>query len=241
LGSHAHAAQPNLAHHFHSYEQQREASFLGMWLFVAQEIMFFGGLFTVYMIYRGRNSGAFALGSHELDVFWGGLNTVVLIASSVTMAFAVKAAQLGKKQVLALFLILTFLLGGVFVGVKYIEYKDKFVHNHIPGHGFEFHPDPQILDGMLASGVLTPEQLPTLEKRVEMFFAIYFSMTGLHALHMLIGMGLIVWLMFPTLKGKFNHDYHNPIENFGLYWHFVDLVWIFLFPLLYLLGRHVGH
>jgi cytochrome c oxidase subunit 3 len=240
LSDHAHVAQPNLAHHFHSYEQQREASFLGMWLFVAQEMMFFGGLFTVYMIYRIRNSVEFALGSQELDVRWGGFNTVVLIASSVTMAFAVKAAQQGRRNALVIFLIATLLLGGVFLGVKYVEYSAKFEHHLIPGHGFEYHPKhPEIVQSLVESGRLSPEQLERLPRRVEMFISVYFAMTGLHALHMVIGMGLIVWLLVPAIKGRFNADYHNPIECFGLYWHFVDLVWIFLFPLLYLLGRQL--
>ena len=235
-GAHAHGHAPNLAHHFHDYEQQREASFFGMWLFVAQEIMFFGGLFTVYLVYRMRNTLDFAIASSELDVGWGGLNTGVLIVSSFTMAMAVRAAQQGKRNPLVLFLIATLLLGAVFVGVKYIEYSTKFEHHLFPGfEDFRFEPPA----GVIEAYGLTPERLEVMNQRARIFFSVYFAMTGLHALHMLIGMGLIVWLLFPAWKGRFNRDYHNPIECFGLYWHFVDLVWIFLFPLLYLLGRHV--
>ena len=228
-------AQSALAHHFESYEQQREASCLGMWFFVAQEIMFFGGMFTVYLIYRMQNYLDFAIASLELDVFWGALNTVVLITSSVTMAFAVKAAQQSNKNKLVLFLILTLILGFVFLGVKYIEYSSKFDHSLIPHWDFAYHVPEEIV----ASLSLSAERVALLENRAEVFFTIYFCMTGLHALHMIIGIGLIIWLLFPAVKGKFNRDYHNPIECFGLYWHFVDLVWIFLFPLLYLLGRNL--
>lgn len=221
------------AHHFDSWEEQREASSLGMWFFIAQEMMFFGGLFTVYLIYRMRNELTFALASSELDVMWGGINTAVLIASSGTMAFAVRAAQMSMTKPLVLFMILTLLLGGVFVGIKYIEYSAKFEHHLIPYWDFDFHiPDAY------AAEMTTAEKEAT-QRGAEIFFAVYFVMTGLHALHMLIGMGLIVWLLYHAVKGRYGRDYHNPIECFGLYWHFVDLVWIFLFPLLYLLGRNI--
>jgi cytochrome c oxidase subunit 3 len=237
-GPHGHGGGAPLAHHFTSYEQQREASFLGMWFFVAQEVLFFGGLFTVYLVYRSRNALDFAIASSELDVFWGGLNTAVLIVSSFTMAMAVRSAQLGKRNPLVLFLVLTLLLGGVFVGVKYIEYSTKIEHHLFPGQSdFHFEVPPSVVEHF----ELGAERVALMQQRAKVFFSIYFAMTGLHALHMLIGMGLIVWLLFPAWRGKFDHDYHNPIECFGLYWHFVDLVWIFLFPLLYLLGRHIQH
>ncbi len=228
-------AHSTLAHHFENYDQQREAASLGMWFFMAQEILFFGGVFLLYMIYRISNAKAFALASSELDVKWGFINTLVLIASSVTMALAVKQAQLGKRKALCLFLIFTILFGFVFLGIKYIEYSAKFEHNTVPGPSFEFHPDPADVERL----GLTAEELVNLESRAEMFFSVYFMMTGLHAVHMIIGIGIGIWLLFPSWAGKFNLDYHNPIENFGLYWHFVDLVWIFLFPLLYLLGRNI--
>ena len=229
-------ANSTLAHHFENYDQQRESSSLGMWFFLAQEVLFFGGLFTLYMVYRVQNAKAFALASSELDVTLGFTNTLVLIASSVTMALAVKAAQLGKKKPLVILLIATLVLGSVFLVIKYFEYSAKFEHHTVPGlESFEFHADPALIEEL----GMTATEIANLEGRAEMFFAIYFTMTGLHALHMIIGLGLGIWLIFPALKGRFNYDYHNPIENFGLYWHFVDLVWIFLFPLLYLLGRNI--
>ena len=231
----ANAHSSTLHHHFESYDQQRNASSLGMWLFLAQEVMFFGGLFTAYMIYRTQNALDFAIASSELDIWLGGINTAVLIASSFTMAMAVKMAMLAKRKALVMNLILTLLLGTTFLVIKYFEYSAKFEHNTVPGAHFEFHVE----DDLIAKYSLTPERLNTMEDRAEIFFSLYFMMTGLHALHMVIGLGIGIWLLFPSMAGKFNMDYHNPVENFGLYWHFVDLVWIFLFPLLYLLGRNV--
>ena len=136
---------------------------------------------------------------------------------------------------IALCLILTFLCAGTFMVIKYFEYSAKFEHNTVPGPTFEFHVPQDLIDEFQ----IGPERLAQMEKRAEIFFSIYFAMTGLHGLHVLIGMGLIIWLLIPTMKDRFNADFHSPIENFGLYWHFVDLVWIFLFPLLYLLGRNL--
>jgi len=232
----ADAHPSTLHHHFESYDQQRHASSLGMWFFLAQEVMFFGGLFTVYMIYRTQNSLDFAVASSHLDITLGAVNTAILIASSFTMAMAVKMAMLGKRKAIVGFLIVTLLFGCGFLVIKYFEYSAKFEHNTVPGAHFEFHVEQELIDHYQ----LTPERVETMEKRAEMFFSLYFMMTGLHALHMVIGVGIGIWLMFPAMAGKFNMDYHNPVENFGLYWHFVDLVWIFLFPLLYLLGRNVG-
>jgi cytochrome c oxidase subunit 3 len=216
-----HAGEPHhplLAHHFETLDQQREASSLAMWLFLVTEIMFFGGLFMAYLLYRWLYPEAFAAGSHHLDIKLGGFNTVVLICSSLTMALAVRGAQRSDRRTLTLFMVLTLLLGGVFLGVKAIEYNDKFAHHLIPGHNF-------LWEG--AGG-----------REVEIFYSLYFAMTGLHALHMVIGAGLILWLLPKCVRGRYSADYYHPIECFGLYWHFVDIVWIFLFPLLYLLGRH---
>ena len=224
-----------LAHDLHSISQQRAAHSLGMWLFMAQEIMFFGGLFTAYVVYRALNPLDFAVASSELDAVLGGVNTLVLIASSVTMALAVKYAQLGKKNMIVLFLIFTFLFASTFLVIKYFEYSAKFEHHTVPGYDFDFHVPADVIQKF----ELSPERIATMEKRAEVFFSIYFAMTGLHGLHVFIGMCLIIWLIFPAMKNKFNVDYHSPVENFGLYWHFVDLVWIFLFPLLYLLGRNI--
>jgi len=210
---------PALAHHFEDLEQQKEASSFGMWLFLVTEIMFFGGLFCAYLIYRRASFGAFAAGSATLDIGLGAFNTAVLIASSLTMAMAVWSAQMSKKKLLVLFLLATFVLGGVFLGVKVVEYGHKFHEHHVPGRHFTW-DDPATAAG------------------AEMFFSLYFAMTGLHASHMVVGMALILYLLVPAARGRFSRDWYNPIECFGLYWHFVDIVWIFLFPLLYLIGRH---
>ena len=214
----SHGHSPFLAHHFDDLEQQKEASTLGMWLFLVQEIMFFGGLFMCYLLYRWKDPTAFAAGSHELSIELGGFNTVVLIASSLTMALGVRSAQQGRIKALVNWLIATGFLGTVFLVVKYFEYSAKWEHHLVPGPNFHF-------AGEIGS-------------RAELFFSLYFAMTGMHALHMIIGLGLLVWLLRKALKGHFSAEYYNPVENFGLYWHFVDIVWIFLFPLLYLIGRH---
>ncbi len=207
---------PGLAHHFETQEQQNEASFFGMWLFLATEVLFFGGLFTAYIVYRTADPTAFAAGSHELDLTLGGFNTAVLIGSSLTMVLAVRAAALGRKKGIVGFLVGTLLLGTVFLGVKAVEYSAKFEHHLLPGPGFQW-------DGAGAPGV-------------EMFFNLYFMMTGLHAAHMIIGMGIMLIMLPFAWRGKWTPQNHNFVEGFGLYWHFVDIVWIFLFPLLYLLG-----
>ena len=208
----------SLAHHFDSLEQQREASTLGMWLFLVQEIMFFGGLFMCYLLYRWKDPEAFAAGSHELSITLGSFNTVVLIASSLTMALGVRAAQTGRQKALVNWLVTTGILGCVFLVVKYFEYKEKWLHHLIPGDHFHF--------------------AGPVGDRAHTFFSLYFAMTGMHAIHMIVGIGILIWLLVKSMRGAFGADYYNPIENFGLYWHFVDIVWIFLFPLLYLIGRH---
>ncbi len=212
-----------LAFHFESFEQQRESATLGMWVFLVTEIMFFGGLFTAYLVYRVGNAAVFAAASSYLDIGLGAFNTAVLIASSLTMALAVRGAQLGRRKVVVGFLIATMVLGGVFLGVKVVEYGHKFHDHLVPGPEFNL------------SGHYTGPR----PERAEMFFSIYFAMTGLHALHMVIGIGVLAVLLIPAWKDRFDADYHNPIECAGLYWHFVDIVWIFLFPLLYLLGRNL--
>jgi cytochrome c oxidase subunit 3 len=214
---------PALLHHFDSVEQQKDASTLGMWLFLVTEIMFFGGMFTAYIVYRTLYPNAFVAASHTLDITMGAINTAVLICSSLSMALAVNAAQLGRRKSLVWFLILTIVLGSVFLGIKAVEYHEKFVHQHVPGPSFHF-------DG--------PEA-----EHAQLFFSLYFGMTGLHALHMIIGIVLLSILAIRAHRGRFGSEYYTPIDMTGLYWHFVDIVWIFLFPLLYLLGGHVrgGH
>ncbi len=208
-----------LDHQFDSIDQQRESSFLGMWIFLVTEIMFFGGLFAAYIIYRGQNSAGFAAGSHELDITLGAFNTAVLIASSLTMALAVWAAQTDRRKATVWFILGTILLGSVFLVVKYFEYGAKFQHHLLPGPDFHW-PGPEKTES------------------VEMFFNLYFALTGLHALHMIIGIGILAVLAWLAWRGVFSPANHNLVEGVGLYWHFVDIVWIFLFPLLYLLGRN---
>jgi len=209
-----------LLHHFDSAEQQKNASTLGMWLFLVTEIMFFGGLFTAYIVYRTLHPAAFVEASHELDITMGAINTAVLICSSLTMVLAVDAASKGSQKNTVLYLVLTIVLGAVFLGIKAVEYHEKFVKHHVPGPSFQF-------EGPEAA-------------HAQLFFSLYFGMTGLHALHMVIGMVLLAILAVRAQAGRFGSDYYTPIDMTGLYWHFVDIVWIFLFPLLYLLGGHLG-
>ena len=215
-----------LAHWYRSWEEQTESVTLGMWFFLVTEVMFFGGIFTAYMLYRSQNPEAFAAASHHLDILLGGLNTVVLIGSSLTVVLSVWFAERGKQRALAFWLLATIVLGLTFLVVKYFEYSAKWEHNLVPGPDFVFHD------------TRAGEHGPVDPNRARMFFHFYFFMTGLHALHMIIGIGVYSVLLFNTLKGKYSVRWHDPIPVAGLYWHFVDLVWIFLFPLLYLIGRH---
>ena len=226
---------PALAHQFDSMEQQKESSTLGMWLFLVTEIMFFGGLFLAYVIYRTKYPEAFLLGSNSLNVVLGGINTAVLIGSSLTMALAIWSAQVNWRRGIVIFLVATIALGGTFLVIKMFEYHDKFVEHHVPGPSFHFveeNPSPHIQR--------IARQDPDLERHASIFFALYFIMTGLHATHMVIGIGILITLVILSAKGKYDAHYYNPLEMTGLYWHFVDIVWIFLFPLLYLLGAHAA-
>jgi cytochrome c oxidase subunit 3 len=207
------------AHHFEDVEQQHTASWLGMWVFLATEVMFFGGMFACYFVYRHWYLEAFASASNHLDVVLGGINTAVLICSSFTMALAVHSAETDRRRPLILFLLLTIVLGLAFLGIKFFEYHTKFEEHLIPGSSFKF-------EGPLAS-------------QTEIFFSFYFAMTGMHAVHMVVGIGLLAALILQARRGRFSALYHTPVELTGLYWHFVDIVWIFLFPLLYLIGRHL--
>jgi cytochrome c oxidase subunit 3 len=214
-----HAHHPRLQHHFDDMAQQTEASTLGMWVFLVTEIMFFGGLFMAYLVYRTASPEGFAEASHHLNVTWGAVNTLVLIISSLTMALGVRAAQTSAPPKTQVFWIVsTMVLGAMFLGVKAIEYSDKFTHHLVPGPDFRWeghHP-----------------------AAAEMFYSLYFCMTGLHALHMVIGLGIMTVIGVMAWRRQFDEDYYTPVEVAGLYWHFVDIVWIFLFPLLYLIGGH---
>ena len=214
----AHAENPNLQHHFYSMEQQLEASTLGMWVFLVTEIMFFGGMFMAYILYRYLYPEAFVEGSNHLNVALGALNTGVLICSSLTMVLAVRAAQVGSRSGQILNLVLTIVLGSVFLIVKYFEYADKFEHHLVPGPNFDM-------------------TLPNAAQQ-QLFFSVYFMLTGVHAAHMVVGIGIMAVILFMAWRGRFSPSYYTPVEISGLYWHFVDIVWIFLFPLLYLLGAH---
>jgi cytochrome c oxidase subunit 3 len=191
-----------------------------MWLFLVTEIMFFGGAFVAYVIYRSKFPQAFEAASHHLNVKMGAFNTAVLIGSSLTMALSIWAAQVNKRKLIVLFLILTMVFGATFLVVKAFEYKEKFDHHLVPGAAFHW------------------EGEAALKGPAEIFYSLYFILTGIHALHMVIGLGLLTWLLVTAWRGAYDSRYYNPLEITGLYWHFVDIVWIFLFPLLYLLGAH---
>jgi len=210
-------SQSALAHQFDDLEQQSEAVTIGMWAFLITEVLFFGGLFTGYAVYRAMYPQSFAEASRHLDVVLGAVNTAVLICSSLTMALAVRAAQFSQRAALIGFLLATMLLGSVFLGVKVVEYSDKFAHHLVPGRAFTF------------EGSHAPQ--------AQLFFSFYFAMTGMHAVHMIIGLGILAVLVVLAWRGRFSSEYYAPIDVTGLYWHFVDIVWIFLFPFLYLISR----
>jgi cytochrome c oxidase subunit 3 len=234
---HEHGEHPAyLRHHFVSMEQQNETTSFGMWLFLLTEIMFFGGLFTAYLIYRNWYYPAFVAASHTLNIFEGSLNTLVLISSSFTMAMGVWCAETKRRQGLILSLVLTLILGIGFLGIKTDEYHEKWVMHHIPGRTFNaqnlIHPDKEAL----AKG--EKPLAPDMAAKSEVYFSLYFAMTGMHALHMIIGIALLCGMLWKAFRGGYMDGHIAFVENFGLYWHFVDIVWIFLFPLLYLISRH---
>lgn len=208
----------HVAHQFDDAQQQFEASILGMWAFLVTEIMFFGGLFAAFFVYITAYAAGFAEGSRHLDVLLGTVNTAVLLASSLTMVLAVRSAQTGSQGGQIGFLALTMLLGMVFLGIKGFEYTHKFAEGLVPGRSF----------------ALTGPNAPS----VQLFFSFYFAMTGMHALHMVVGEAILAVLLVQAWRGRYTREYFTPVEISGLYWHFVDIVWIFLFPLLYLVARH---
>jgi len=220
---HEQDAHYGLQHHFENQEQQKDSATIGMWTFLLTEIMFFGGLFLAYFVYRQWYPLAFASASLKTNLVLGAANTTVLICSSLTMAMGVHFAALGKRMLLVTCLILTLILGSIFLGVKAYEYHDKWVKHEVPGVHFDCRDE---------SGK------PCLDAaHTPLFFSLYFGMTGLHASHMVIGAVILLVLIWQAWHGKFTPEWHTPIEMFGLYWHFVDIVWIFLFPLLYLIDR----
>ena len=279
-----------LAHQFDDAEQQLEAATLGMWVFLATEVLFFGGMFLGYVVYRTAYPAAFAEGSRQLDMVLGTVNTGILLASSLTMALAVRSVQINRSRTAVLFLVATALLGSAFLGIKFYEYEHKFQEHLVPGRDFnlvnllegdrnaesavrgtivELGPDHVGINqgGKLhsyrlgagaqvtingrpatASG-LSPGQavvidaagdtqtLRAVTNRVELFFSFYFAMTGFHALHMIIGICVVAVIAVLAGRGRFCSEYFTPVEMTGLYWHFVDVVWVFLFPLLYLIDH----
>jgi cytochrome c oxidase subunit 3 len=227
-------------HHFETVTQQFDATNFAMWLFLLTEVMFFGGLFTAYLIMRNWYYPAFVEASHQLNIGWGTANTGILILSSFTMAMGVWNAQKQRKGGLVMCLILTFILGLAFLGVKTIEYSEKFEKHHVPGFHYSMSSfldpasDPEV-------HAAYPEDKPLgldMARHTELYFFLYFAMTGMHALHMIIGIAILGYLIVRAQAGDFTTGHFTYIENFGLYWHFVDIIWIFLFPLLYLISRH---
>jgi len=271
----SHSSSPHLHHHFDTPEQQFDAGKLGIWLFLATEILLFGGLFCAYAIYRANHPEIFVYAHQFLDKVLGGTNTVILLCSSLTMAWAVRASQLGQRKLLIALLSLTLLGGAGFMGIKFVEYKAKWEHGLLPGAHFAPHeegepeaapasptstpatsPSPAPANTALVpgptikpaaqgpSGTVTREEAARHRtslhgkrpSNTQIFFGIYFLMTGLHGVHVLIGMGAIAWLLVRAIKGEFGPQYFTPVDFVGLYWHLVDLIWIFLFPLFYLIS-----
>ncbi len=238
-GAHAeHEHPPYQRHHFESMEQQVDATSFAMWLFLLTEIMFFGGLFTAYLIYRNWYYPAFVAGSHQLNIWWGTGNTAVLISSSLTMAMGVWCAETRRKAGLVFWLCATLLLGLMFLGIKTIEYSEKIEKHHVPGfhYSLKSFTDPASDPEAKQYG---DKPLPLdMARHTEMYFGLYFAMTGMHALHMIIGIAILCFMIFRANAGAYTTGHVTFVENFGLYWHFVDIIWIFLFPLLYLISRH---
>lgn len=225
IDQHAHAephvADPNLRHHFATEAQQLDTAMLGMWTFLITEVLFFGGMFTAYAIYRSIYHDAFASTSHYMNVPLGGANTAVLICSSLSMAMAVRFSQLSRHKALVNSLLLTMFFGVIFLVIKGFEYHDKWVEGLVPGLKWD----------------MTTYHMPQYAHQAQILFFLYFAMTGMHAVHMIIGLGLLTYLVVKARKQAFTASYYTPVEMIGLYWHFVDVVWIFLFPLLYLIGH----
>jgi len=206
----------HLQHHFSESKQQHDSAKLGMWLFLLTEVLLFGGLFLAYAVFRAWNPETFVNANKELDVVLGGLNTIVLITSSLTMALAIRSTQLNNKEATLKFLFVTLLFALTFLVIKYFEYSHKFHEGQLPGKFYTF-------DGIEGTNP-------------HIFFSVYFMMTGLHGIHVLGGMGVITWMIMRVRKNEFSSQYYTPLEITGLYWHLVDMIWIFLFPLLYLIS-----
>jgi cytochrome c oxidase subunit 3 len=229
------SANSHVAHHFDNAKQQFESSKLGMWLFLATEVLLFGGLFCAYAVYRGNHPEIFVYAHQFLDKSLGAVNTLVLICSSLTMAWAVRAAQLGKQKQIVTMLVVTLICAFCFLGIKYVEYEHKWKHGLLWGE--QYNPDAGLHEApaVEAHGETGDHSMPE-PRNVQLFFSIYFVMTGLHGLHVIAGIGVIGWILLRARRGEFGPDYYTPVDLVGLYWHLVDLIWIYLFPLLYLIG-----
>ena len=234
--NHHHTGEPGSAHLAHQYDtldQQYQSGKLGIWIFLITEILLFAGLFCVYAVYRANHPDIFIYAHKYLDKSLGAFNTAVLIFSSFTMAWGVRAAQCGKKRALVWLLAITLVCAFVFLGVKFIEYDTKWKEGLLWGR--YYHPvEHAATHGEIAApdSAVSPETGPP---NVQIFFGIYFLMTGLHALHIIAGMAVIGWILVRARRGEFSPAYFYPVDYAGLYWHLVDLIWIFLFPLLYLI------
>ena len=213
---HGHGHDPHLAHHFDTMDQQNHAIRLGMWLFLGTEVLLFAGLFLGYSVYRHLYHATFHEASRHLNLVMGTVNTVVLISSSFTVAMAYHSVKIGRNKTAAGLLIFTILCALTFLVIKGFEYQHKFEEGALPGQWFHFHE----MEGMPGASL---------------FFSVYFLATGLHAFHVIVGMAILIWVLARLMRGEFTPTYNIAVELGGLYWHLVDLVWIFLFPLLYLI------
>lgn len=234
-GGHGHEAHPPWhAHHFDTPAQQFESAKFGMWVFICTEILMFGGLFVAYGLFKAAEPEVFHQAHLALDKKLGAANTIVLLFSSLTAALAVRSSQLGRKKETSLWLIITILCAAAFLVVKYFEYTHKLHDGLLPGNCFGYEWCRRVEGNPSAN--LVAHTMQTMPARGGMFFALYFMMTGLHALHILVGMSILVWVLLRNNRGDFSAEYFTPVEIGALYWHLVDLVWIYLFPLLYLVG-----
>ncbi|MFO0953854.1 MAG: cytochrome c oxidase subunit 3 family protein [Isosphaeraceae bacterium] len=251
---HGHAHHPNLQHHFEDLPQQRDASTLGMWAFLATEVMFFSAVIGAYLVYRFSSPDVWGAASRHLNVGLATVNTVVLLTSSLAMALAVHGGETGDRKSQVRWLLATMALGSLFLVFKGFEYYQEYEDNLIPGRYFDaskLHiPSTEEVTALSAeeraevattadtASVLTVTPPQFAERRAQMFFVFYFTMTGLHAVHMVIGLAMLAWILSLARKGVFTPAYYNPLEMAGLYWHFIDIVWVFLYPLLYLVALH---
>jgi cytochrome c oxidase subunit 3 len=248
-GDHSHGEYPFLAHHFDTPQHQFDSGKLGIWLFLVTEILFFSGLFCAYAVYRALHPEIFEYAHYYLDTTLGAVNTCVLILSSVTAAWAVRNAQLKQTKALIINILITILCGFGFMGIKYVEYSHKIHDGLLPGThynpsqkawelpGYQAKFGESAPGGEAAPGkkLVGPHEFNVEPRNVRQFFGIYFCMTGLHGIHVLVGIGIWIWLLIRAKAGEFGPDYFGPVDYAALYWHIVDLIWIYLFPLLYLI------